>query len=193
MRRLYWAGLVLILLAGCKPKVPKDILQPEMMVPVLYDMHIADGYISTIPVPDSARRVATSYYKAIYKKYGIDSARYTKSMNYYYDHVDILSEMYKDVTADLKKSKDSVDKIQAKLLKKEEAAKKLKKDSADKANPKLVIARADSLRKVKKDSLEKVKLDTKAKALAVKKAKRDSAEKARPTSINKAAAPKKVI
>jgi Pyruvate/2-oxoacid:ferredoxin oxidoreductase gamma subunit len=193
MRRLCWAGLVLILMAGCKPEVPKDILQPEIMVPVLYDMHIADGYISAIPVPDSARRVGASYYKAIYQKYGIDSVRYTRSMNYYYDHVDVLSEIYKDVTADLKKSKDSIDKIQAKILKKEEAAKKLKKDSADKANPKLAIARADSLKKVKKDSIDRVKLENKAKVVALGKAKKDSAEKARPQSVNKADAPKKVI
>ena len=113
-------------------------------------------------------------------------------MNYYYDHVDLLSEIYKGVSADLKKSKDSVDKIQAKILKKEEAARKLKKDSADKANPTLVLARADSLKKVKKDSLDKVKLENKAKELAVKKAKKDSAEKAGLKGVNKAAAPKKV-
>jgi hypothetical protein len=193
MRRLCWAGLLLFLVAGCKPEVPKDILQPEEMAPVLYDMHIADGYISTIPIPDSARKVGASYYKAIYKKYGIDSARYTKSMNYYYDHVDLLSGIYKDVTADLKKSKDSIDKIQSRILKKEEAARKLKKDIADRANPKLVLARADSLKKAKKDSLDKIKLENKAKDLATKKAKKDSAEKAGLKSVNKAAAPKKVI
>jgi hypothetical protein len=192
MRRFCWAGLVFILIGGCKPGVPKDIIQPEEIRLVLYDMHIADGYISTIPVPDSAKKVGASFYKAIYKKYGIDSAMYTKSMNYYYDHVDDMGDIYKDVTARLQKSKDSMDKVQAKILKKAEAAKKMKKDSADKADPKLVAARADSVKKAKKDSLNKIKLAVTAKVLAIKKAKKDSADKARPKGIKKADAQKKV-
>ncbi|MCX2479645.1 DUF4296 domain-containing protein [Pedobacter sp. MC2016-15] len=192
MRRFCWAGLV-FLIAGCKPVIPKDIIQPHDIRLVLYDMHVADGYVSTIPIPDSARKVAASYYNAIYKKYGIDSAKYTRSMNYYYDHVESLSSIYKDVTANLQKSKDSMDKVQAKILKKEEAIKKFKKDSADKADPKRVIARADSLKKVKKDSLDKIDLEKKAKEMAVKKEKKDSAEKAKQKSVKKDAAPKKVI
>jgi len=192
MRGFCWAGLLLVLIAGCGTKVPKDIIQPKEIRLVLYDMHIADGYISTIPVPDSARRVGTSYYKAIYKKYNIDSALYTKSMNYYYDHVESLSAIYKDVTAKLQKSKDSIDKIQAKILKKEEAIKKLKKDSADKANPKLAAIRADSLKKAKKDSITKLELSMTAEELAARRATQNSADKAKPKSIKKADAPKKV-
>ncbi|SEA60528.1 DUF4296 domain-containing protein [Pedobacter hartonius] len=192
MRRFCWAGLVFILIGGCGRKIPEDIIQPKVIRLVLYDMHIADGYISTIPVPDSAKKVGSSYYKAIYKKYGIDSVIYNRSMNYYYDHVDDIGGIYADVTASLQKSKDSIDKIQAKILKKEEAAKKMKKDSADRANPKLVAARADSVKKAKKDSTAKVKIEIATKALTVKKAKKDSAEKARLKSIKRADAPKKV-
>jgi len=192
MRRFCWAGLVLILIGGCGRTIPKDIIQPKVIRLVLYDMHIADGYISTIPVPDSAKKVAASYYNAIYKKYGIDSVIYNRSINYYYDNVADISSIYSDVTASLKKSKDSIDKIQAKILKKEEAAKKMKKDSADKANPKLAAAKADSVKKAKKDSIAKVKIETATKALAVKKEKKDSAEKARLKSVKKADAPKKV-
>ncbi|MET1055499.1 MAG: DUF4296 domain-containing protein [Pedobacter sp.] len=191
MRRFCWACLTLVLIAGCKTKVPDDIIQPDEIRLVLYDMHIADGYISTIPVPDSARKVGSSYYRAIYQKYGIDSAKYTRSMNYYYDHVEALSAIYKDVTANLQKSKDSVDKVQAKILKKEEAVKKLKKDSAEKANPKLVAVRIDSLKKVKKDSIARLEATMTPNELAARKAKQDNADKARLKST-KNAAPKKV-
>jgi len=90
-----WVFIGSIFLYSCKPGVPKNIIQPDKMEKVLYDIHIADGYIATIPVPDSAKKVAASYYNGIYKKFDIDSAQYNNSMDFYFAHPDAFEKIYK--------------------------------------------------------------------------------------------------
>jgi len=188
MRRFCWAGLAFILMGACRPGIPKDIIQPQAIRSVLYDIHVVDGFITTIPVPDSARIVSAAYYKAVYKKHGVDSALYTRSMNYYYDHPEDLTEIYKDVTEKLKKSKDSVDKIQEKLLKKLEAAKKKTQDSLDKADPKLKLQK-DAAAKKRQDSLHRGNLILQGKALPENT---DSLKKVKKTVKKKRVSVKKV-
>jgi hypothetical protein len=184
MRRFCWACLALIVVEGCKPGLPKDIVQPDKMNAVLYDIHMADGYITTIPNQDSAKKISAAYYKGIYKKFGIDSVMYTRSMNYYYDHPDLMANMYTTITKRLEKTKDSLNKIQEKRLKKL-AAEQIKKDSIDKADPRLKL-KAEALRK---DSLVRVKriLDIQAKA-----ARKDSLLKAKKVVRKKVVSVKKV-
>lgn len=199
MRKICWVVLVFIVVTGCKTKIPDDIIQPVKIRQVLYDMHMIDGYISTIPNPDSAKKVAAAYYKGFYKKFDIDSVSYNRSMNYYFDHPESLSSIYTDVTARLKKSKDSIDKIEAKRLKKEAAVKKAKQDSINKADPKFMAklaaakkATKDSLEKVKVIGLKKAKKDSLDKVISLKKSKKDSADKAKLKSLSKAGPAKKV-
>lgn len=188
MRNFLCICLLLISIGGCKPGIPSNIIQPEKMGEVLYDIHIADGFIATIPDPDSAKNTSAAYYKGIYKRFEIDSALYTKSMNYYYDHPEVLNVMYEKITAKLKKVKEKEDKINAKRLKKIEAIKKAKKDSLDKADPKRVIreaaAKKDSLvkaealiKKTKAEAAKKMKKDSLAKVAELKKIKKEEAKK----------------
>ena len=93
--------VVFFFISGCKPGIPKDIIQPEEMAKVLHDMHIADGYVTMTPNVDSAKRMAASYYKGIYKKYNIDSALYNQSLNYYYGDPKTMTDIYKVVTDQL--------------------------------------------------------------------------------------------
>lgn len=184
MKKIYGIALLFICLAGCKSKIPGDVIPPDQMAAILYDIHVTDGFISSVSRPDSAKIVAASYYKGVYKKFGIDSAAYTASMNYYYAHPELLGSIYTQVTASLKKSKDSVDKVndkKAKLLAlKIEKARKKTKDSLAKINALLQKpadrkkAAADSLKKVKaakrlKDSLDKV-LSVRKKVISTKNA-----------------------
>jgi len=169
MRRFCWLGLLFIMIGGCKPKIPENIIHPSRMGVILYDIHVADGYIASIPRQDSAKRVSAAYYKGIYRKFSIDSAIFTRSMDYYYDHPDVLSSIYERVTASLKKSKDSVDKIQRKISLKAEAVQKFKRDSIAKANPKL--AAIEAVQKLKRDSIAKAT----ANVNPINKVKKDTA------------------
>jgi Domain of unknown function (DUF4296) len=154
-----------ILWFGCKPGVPDDIIKPDKMEKILYDMHIVDGYLSSIYVVDSAKKVAAAYYKGIYKKFGTDSAEYNKSLLWYNTNPKELEAMYKNIQKSLTRQKKAVE-IADKMIQK----KKFKADS-------LVITKkfkADSLairKKMKPDSLSKVKAVA---AIAKKKKQADS-------------------
>ncbi|GAA3951033.1 hypothetical protein GCM10022246_01880 [Pedobacter ginsengiterrae] len=138
MRRLIWALAATIMLFGCKPKIPKDIIAPDKMQKILYDIHVADGYISTILLPDSSKKVAAAYYKGIYKKFEIDSIQYNKSMDYYYAHPKDLDKIYKNISKTLESQKKTLEKV----------------DSLQKAKIEKVKADKEKLKKTK-DSLKK--------------------------------------
>jgi Domain of unknown function (DUF4296) len=154
-----------ILWFGCKPGIPDDIIKPDKMEKILYDMHIVDGYLSSIYVADSAKKVAAAYYKGIYKKFGVDSAEYNKSLVWYNTNPKELESIYKNIQKSLTLQKKAVE-IADKMIQK----KKFKADS-------LVIAKkfkADSLairKKMKPDSLSKVKATAE---IAKKKKQADS-------------------
>ena len=133
-----------VLLNACKPGIPKEIIQPDQMQKILYDLHLVDGYINSIPLQDSAKRVAAAYYKGVYKKFGIDSVTYSKSMDFYYANPEIMNAMYVKLEAELKKNKVKVEKLHNLAI---EKLKKKRQDSI----------KADSIKQVakKKDSLQK--------------------------------------
>lgn len=115
MRKFLSLILISLSLISCKSKdVPKEIIQPQQMGKLLYDIHIADGYITSIGSADSAKKVSAAFYKGIYKKFNTDSVRYSKSMDYYYKHPELLTDIYKQITTDLEKTKKQQDKVSAK-------------------------------------------------------------------------------
>ena len=106
MKRFFYLIIISVLFYACKPGIPKDIIQPSKMQDVLIDIHIVDGYVSTLPGADTAKKVGASYYKGIFKKFDIDSALYNQSMSYYYKHPDLMKKMYDSITVKLTVLKD---------------------------------------------------------------------------------------
>lgn len=94
MRKFLIIIIFFILIQGCKSGIPKDIIQPDKMEKVLFDIHVVEGYLGTFSNKDTIKIVASSYYNGVYKKFGIDSSIYNKSMNYYYSNPTILDEIY---------------------------------------------------------------------------------------------------
>src|SRR5690349_1070333 len=105
MKNFIYTAFLFLFVAGCKPGIPSDIIQPDKMALVLNDIHIVDAYITTIPYLDSSKKTAAAFYNGIYKRYEIDSALYGKSMAYYSQHPKILDEIYTKVTKGLNKQK----------------------------------------------------------------------------------------
>ncbi len=110
MKNIFAIIIICSLLYACKPGVPDDVIQPDKMEKVLLDIHIVDGYIGAQPKPDTVKIIASSYYKGIYKKFDIDSATYTRSLNYYYNNPDVLTKMYEYVMKELEKKRKENDK-----------------------------------------------------------------------------------
>ncbi|WP_316815213.1 DUF4296 domain-containing protein [Pedobacter nyackensis] len=108
MRNFLYITIVFFSLSGCKPGIPKDIIQPDEMAKVLHDIHIADSYLGMTTRPDSVKIKAAQYYKGIYKKYDIDSALYMRSMDYYGREPKVMNDIYVKVTAELTKEKNAI-------------------------------------------------------------------------------------
>ncbi len=133
MKRFFAIMISCIVLYGCRPGIPKEIIQPDQMSKVLFDIHVVDGYITTISNRDSAKIVASSFYKGIYKKFSIDSALYAKSMDYYYNHPDVMEKIYTEVEKTFVKVRAKNDK-EAESDSAREQATKLARD-----NPSMVL------------------------------------------------------
>ena len=126
--------MTVLLWFGCKPGVPDEIIKPDKMEKILYDMHIVDGYLSTIYIADSAKKVAAGYYKGIYKKFGTDSAQYNKSLIWYNTNPKELETMYKNIQkmlAKQKKGTELADKLIKKKIFKTDSLAIIKKFKAD--------------------------------------------------------------
>jgi len=136
MKQLIYTAVIFLLITGCKPGVPKELIQPEEMANVLHDIHIADAYVGTLANQDSIRIVAASYYRGIYKKHNIDSALYNRSLEYYYKNPKVMDEVYAKVTKDLTADKNSIMKVDSLRSAMELNKMKLKlfRDSAKKAD-----------------------------------------------------------
>lgn len=145
MKKLVFYLSLICFVFGCKAGIPDDVLQPKEMENVLFDIHIVDGYLNTLPAGDSVKKVASAYYKGVYNKYGIDSATYVRSKNYYYKRTDLFKEMYTRILDRLNKERDKQTKANIKPV---EVAKPINVDSVEKAKK-----RTDSLAKLKADSV----------------------------------------
>jgi len=173
MNKLVWAFLAVVFILGCKPKAPEGIIEREKMEKILFDIHLIDGYISTIYVQDSAKKVGAAYYKGIFKKYDTDSIQYTASLKYYNSNPDQLEEMYKVISKKLDNQKLSLRKADSLMLRNTfikdsvkimktfksdslSIRKRMKSDSTSKATVEAQIkkkkAQADSLLSIKRNN-----------------------------------------
>jgi len=106
MKKFFAFILIGTLLYACKPGIPKNVIPPEKMEKILFDIHVAEGYATGITNQDSSKKIAAALYKGIYKKFEIDSVGYNRSMDYYYKHPDIMKLMYENISNSLKKAKE---------------------------------------------------------------------------------------
>jgi len=95
----------------------KDIISRDTFVMALIDMHITDIFLSKEQRLDRNLNDTTgkiSYYNFMYKKYHINEYRFTKTVDYYSQHCDEYSLIYKDVIDELSKRRSDLDSLQKK-------------------------------------------------------------------------------
>jgi len=178
MRRFFTVIILCALLYSCKPGIPKNIIQPAEMENVLYDIHVIDGYGASLVFPnmDSVKKIIAPLYKGIYKKHGIDSALYNRSLDYYYKNPKLMKLMYDHVTEKLTKAKDKAAAPVVPTVPKVDTA---KLDSA-KVNDTIKLAsKADAVKPIP------VKLDT-AKVVKLKAVKTKSPARLKVTKAKRA-------
>ena len=118
IKLLFVFGMILV---ACKQKnVPSNVIPNDKMVNVLVDMHLADAVLSRVSNQDTMLMMASSKYYYIFKKYGIDSAKFTRSLKYYNYQPDEFAKIYAQVVDSLnaKIPKDKIIKKKKTFLKK---------------------------------------------------------------------------
>ncbi|MBS1532037.1 MAG: DUF4296 domain-containing protein [Bacteroidetes bacterium] len=104
---------LLVFLCSCGGKtIPDNVIQPDKMVRVLTEVHIADGAMyNVMQLPDSLYKYGTDRYLKIFKQFHTDSVQFRRSMKYYCNNPGMLADMYDQVTDILKQKSDSLNKV----------------------------------------------------------------------------------
>ena len=128
MKKYLIIGLIILVLACAKNRVPRGILTEKQITPVLVELHLAEAIFSQRASENSPENDQEDLYLTILKKYKLDRKVFEASVLYYGKHPDLYKPVYDEVLNQLNemevknKAKDS---IQAKKA----ALKALDKDS----------------------------------------------------------------
>jgi hypothetical protein len=94
MKKLIYL-LVVLVIASClqKDKIPKDVLPPQQMHPVMWDLLRADEYISGFMQVDSAtdiRKKRFEMYEQVFKMHATSREVFSKSLSFYESRPDLM-------------------------------------------------------------------------------------------------------
>jgi hypothetical protein len=85
-------------ISACEPdNKPKDLIEEKKMILIMTDLHVMDGYMSTIVYNDTTRRNTKNLYATIYKTHNITQKLFEESLKYYSRKPALLDTMYKKV------------------------------------------------------------------------------------------------
>lgn len=87
-----------LFLLACKPKVPKQYIQPDDMEDILYDYYVAQS----VNNPQYNEDYRLKYHHGlVFKKYGVTEAEFDSSLVYYYNHIEDLYKIFEKVQSRL--------------------------------------------------------------------------------------------
>lgn len=144
---LLFFSALLFIVACSGNKRDGSIIDPDKMVLILTDIHLVDGSMMIYGMSDSLYKYGTNRYSLIFKKHGIDSASFNKSLKYYSGEPDEIIKIYDSVDKLLTAKSDSISKVQAAKTKLEAKRNEAKAKAEQKR-------KADSL---KRDSVQAIK------------------------------------
>ncbi|MBD3749131.1 MAG: DUF4296 domain-containing protein [Sphingobacteriales bacterium] len=148
-------SLCLIFISCSQEETPKGIIEKQKMINVMVDMQITDSYLNQVSNKDTMMMQAHTRYNYIFKKYGIDSAQFSRSLAYYSDKPDEFNKMF-NVVLDSLNSKE----VFARQTDSLRRVMKSRKDSI----AQIKLMKKDSL--LNKDSMKKI-FDKRKKSLKV--------------------------
>lgn len=99
---------LLLLVASCESR-PKNVLSKGEMRSVLYDYHLAQGMIESLPSGQSLSE--NHYLDAVFKKHGITVAEFDSSMIWYNAHAEELRDIYSDLKKDFSARNEEIELI----------------------------------------------------------------------------------
>lgn len=98
VRFFLFALFFLSMIWSCsQKKKPDHILEEQKMMNIMIDLHIVDGYMSSLMYNDSTRIKGKNFYASVYDKHKVTRAEYEKSLKYYSMDPVLLDSMYSKV------------------------------------------------------------------------------------------------
>lgn len=131
MKKLFLIFFCGILLVNCNSnpvEKPKDLLDEDQMVSILYDLYLINAVKSSNVAYLKENNITPSKY--ILHKYKVDSLQFSRSDRYYATDIDVYENIYKRVTQKLQDNKAVLDSLMAKETKFENAEDFKKSDVA---------------------------------------------------------------
>lgn len=111
MKRFYLIILCWLFLSSCMDKnLPKDLIEEQKMIHIMSELHIIDGYMSSLTYTDSIRINGKNFYNTVYKNNGITKTQYENSLKHYSMDPVKLDSMYSDVQKILTAKEKKLDK-----------------------------------------------------------------------------------
>ena len=83
--------------------VPNEFIQPDSMVALLIDIHLAEAASNATRINDVQKFSAADLYPVIFRTHHTDSAAFRKSFDYYLQHPKKLDKIYEQVLNELSK------------------------------------------------------------------------------------------
>ncbi len=111
MRNLFYALLMFFAFTACKNKAskPKDLLPESKLIPILVDLHLAEGGVDNkVFYDDSITVDLQAEYDNIFREHNITEEHFKQSFQYYQTKPAELGEMYQKVL-------DSLEALERKL------------------------------------------------------------------------------
>ena len=90
--------------------LPPNVMDTATMTAFLTEAYLIEGYAeaSRIESPDSTEVIVHATYDSLYKKYHITPADYDSSLNYYVRHPQLMEDIYRRISENIKRFKEEM-------------------------------------------------------------------------------------
>jgi hypothetical protein len=106
---LLLASLAIILSSSCTGK-KKFIIPERKLIPLLVDLHLADGIAMVVPFSSSALKLdSAELYNAVFSKHHVTREMFDSSMVYYLGKPDKMIAIYSEVNTSLNKMESDLE------------------------------------------------------------------------------------
>ena len=103
--------LLLFLLLSCKPALPPDVLSESELEAVLYDFHIAQGMVETLPSSGGYQDMEARRYElhqAVFRKHDITQAQFDSTMVFYCSDLERLNRVYQHLALRMEREAEAL-------------------------------------------------------------------------------------
>ncbi len=119
MRQISCYFIISLILFSCANVKRKYLIPDKVLVPLLVDLHIADGIGAAqraLPLPEDLDSAAL--YNSIFEKYGVSRTQFDSTMTYYTDHPKNFNKIYEKVIEKLSRLESDLKNLEKEELEK---------------------------------------------------------------------------